>query len=475
MPGLLALCLALSGCAAFESYPDETVAARRSFADLSFETAAERLQKGTGGLISGLCYRMERGLALHMNGDYDASNAELLQAADIMARYDEKAIISASDVAASAAGLIVNDRLVPYRGEGFEKTLLHTYLALNFLMKNDLEGARVEVRRAYQAQEDEKARHRRQLGKAEDAARERELDQRDAIRCARNAYRDQGIVLKRAGNVYQSAFTAYLSAVIYELNGEVNDAYVDCKQVHKLNPRFGPARRDLLRFSRRLGFHDDYDRWQRAFGEVKAGSDEDKGEVLLIFQCGSAPLKRQLRLKVPLKRGYATMSLPRYELQANPVSGARLKVHGTSVGATEGLNDVEATAVRNLWNELPVIVIRELIRATAKAAAVNAAAKKSREEHGRKAGDIVGLIGSVAADLIEQADQRSWTFLPASLQIMRASLPAGTHRMEIELLGAAGGRVGSVTVTAEVRRKGFTLVNVRSVGARARANVAVIR
>jgi len=475
MPVLLVLCLALTGCAAFESYPNETAAARRSFADFSFEAAARYLQKGTGGPVSGLCYRLERGLVLHTNGDYDASNAELLQAAEIMTHYDEKAIISASDTAASAAGLIVNDRLVPYRGEGFEKTLVHTYLALNFLMKKDLGGARVEVRRAYQAQEDEKARHRRQLEKAEDAARKQELDQREVLGRVRNAYRGRQILLKRAGDVYQNAFTAYLSAVIYELNGEINDAYVDCKQVHRLNPRFEPVQRDLLRFSRQLGFHDDYERWQRAFGKVKAAPDDQGGEVLLVFQCGRAPLKRQLRLKVPFRRGYLTMALPRYELQANPVSGARLKVRGMSVGVTEGLNDVEATAVRNLWDELPVIVIRELIRATAKAAAVNASAKKSREEHGRKAGDIVGLIGSIAADLTEQADQRSWTLLPASLQVLRARLPAGTHRMEIELVGSGGGRVGSVAVTAEVRRQGFTLINVRSIGTRARANMAVIR
>ena len=73
------------------------------------------------------------------------------------------------------------------------------------------------------------------------------------------------------------------------------------------------------------------------------------------------------------------------------------------------------------------------------------------------------------------ADLRSWTLLPASLQAARARLPVGNHDVVIALRGRGGDNVGLLEATVPVTRRGLTIVNVRSIGLRAVAHVAVIR
>jgi len=480
LPLLLLAPLALAGtagCQSLRSYPERTWAARRCFEQFAFAAAADRLAPGARSGTDRICFLLERGLALHSAGRYAESSRDFLAAADLIRHYEEKALISASDAAASLAGLIINDCTQPYRGQGFEKILLHTYLALNFLLDGNLESARVEARRAYQAQQDEAERHHRRLEQAERAARERGLADDAARTLARlRAASPDDAILRRAGNVYQNAFAYYLSAVIYERNREINAAYVDCKAVHQLAPHFTPVRRDLLRHARALGLAEDYARWQAEFGaEAEPPSPQrGEGEVLLVFQNGTAPIKHEVRLVLPLGRVFATAAFPCYQTRPTPVARAALVLGGQRLALSEPLHDVEATAIRALHDELPIIVVRELIRATAKTLAANAAARQAGERHGPDAAALAGALGSLAAGATERADLRSWTLLPAALHALRVRAPAGTHHFTLELLAHGGATLGSARVAAEVREGGLTLIVARAIGTRAIAHAATI-
>ena len=53
-----------------------------------------------------------------------------------------------------------------YRAPDYERTMLHHYLALNYLQRGDAEGALVEVRRANQVQEQALKRRADEVRKA---------------------------------------------------------------------------------------------------------------------------------------------------------------------------------------------------------------------------------------------------------------------------------------------------------------------
>ena len=56
---------------------------------------------------------------------------------------------------------------------------------------------------------------------------------------------------------------------------------------------------------------------------------------------------------------------------------------------------------------------------------------------------MVGLIGSIAANVSERADTRSWSLLPGNIQMARLSLPVGKHDVTATYYGANGNVIGT--------------------------------
>ncbi len=67
-----------------------------------------------------------------------------------------------------------------YRAPDYERTMLHHYLALNYLQRGDAEGALVEVRRANQVQEQALKRRADEVRKAKQKSEEAEAEGRCA-------------------------------------------------------------------------------------------------------------------------------------------------------------------------------------------------------------------------------------------------------------------------------------------------------
>ncbi len=87
-----------------------------------------------------LLFQMECGTMLHAAGDYKNSNNFLISAAKIADKVT-------TSISKQAASLFVSDRVTNYKGEDFERVLIHMYSGINFLMLNDTENARVEFKK----------------------------------------------------------------------------------------------------------------------------------------------------------------------------------------------------------------------------------------------------------------------------------------------------------------------------------------
>ena len=195
---------------------------------------------------------------------------------------------------------------------------------------------------------------------------------------------------------------------------------------------------------------------------------------MVLYACGEGPVMDQIKFPVPVpgkdKEGNlitttVTVAIPKFVRRRNPVSEAWLYVDGRRAGRTYALMDVEATAIRGLWDQAPAIAMRQIARAAGRYATI----RYAREKGGKFLGMVAELIGFA----LEGADRRSWTSLPRNFQVGRTRVRAGKHRVEFLLAG--GGKEGRVALEeVEVRDGGMTVIGLRSTGVRGTATMAVV-
>jgi hypothetical protein len=223
-----------------------------------------------------ILYLMERGRMAQVQGDPTASLANYAEAIAAIKDNDRKAVISASGSGAQAAAIVLNDNAIPYEGSGYERVLLHNCQALNYLAMNDIDGAGVEVRIANAEQEAALKKHQRDLHKALANAEEHNaagsLDD-PAISAKFDA---MDAAAARVKTSFQNAYTFYVSAVIWELSGEENDAYIDYKKALEIFPGNKYVQRDVVRLAKQLGMTDDLDRFK---AKLSTATVEDAAQV----------------------------------------------------------------------------------------------------------------------------------------------------------------------------------------------------
>lgn len=404
-----------------------------------------------------LLFQMECGYMLHAGGDYDNSNKVLLKAAKI-------AKIIPTSVSKQVKSLLTNEGSSNYKGEDFEKVLIHMYLGINFLKLKKYDSARVEFKLV-----NEELSRIRYEGKA---------------------------------RYKQNLMAKYLTAVAYEIVGEENNdmddieyAYKEYEQIHKLAPGLSLVYADLQRVARRLKYMDDYGKWSRKFGRRNLGSP-DAGEVILIFQSGKGAVKKS-RGKLLSDRGMnaaihvsinstrmkqgvtaaailialktAENPIPRFQKRSDRVKNVRMLINNR-VYNTYMMEDIASTAVQNLkddYNRLRKKVAGSIVVKAVASLAASIAAKEIAKKAG--AGAFSGLIGTIAgagtgAALFSQMkpDLRCWHTLPAKLHLARAFVEPGKHDVTLEFIGHNGTILDKTTrqFTVEKGKKNF--LNIRS-------------
>lgn len=426
--------LLAAGCSSLSSYTQMTQQARLSISQGRFADALAAFPEKSARGKDEVLIRLERAVLLQAMGRFKESSREFQLAAERIGQYEGRAVVSAGRTAFQAGSLILNEQVQPYEGEDFEKILLHAMNAVNYLMAGDLGGARVEIRIAYQRQNELREKHAKALEKAEREGRAKSWEQ-SFQKADRGRYRE---LSSRAGNVhsvYQNAYAYYISSLVYELGGERDEAYIDLKKAILAAPDSESLQKDLIRLSRELGFYEDEQRWVARFGEPdrECGAGTD---VFVIFQHGSAPVKEPLSFPIPLPEGGLVFaSLPVYRFVPSGTQAGSVSVEGQNV-RTSVVSDIDAVAARNLLDEFPVLFAKQVARSILKAQVT----KKLSREYGA----VGAITGTLASAVTEQADQRTWASLPKEIQVARVFVPE--HTGQIRVSSAPGGH----TAVAEV-------------------------
>ncbi len=400
--------LFLQGCVSARMTDRET---SRLFRVGQYRGAAARLEKGLQeegeNSRDELLYLLDLGLALHSAGDWEESNRVFLKADQIA---DIKDYTSLSR---EAATLLTSDNIQHYKGEDHEKVLINTYLAINFALLGKREEALVEARRV---------NHKLSL-----------------------------MVSQGKRKYKQNAFARYLSAILYESEGEYNDAYIDYQETWKLRPDFPGLGSDLWRMAYALRMQDHQERWDREFsltteqheqakkllrartsGDSSSSSSEAWGEIIVIYQNGISPIKRP---------NPQFQMVPKFYPRRNPIRSAEVFVDGASVGRPSVLMDIEKTAMTQLDEKYAGIVARKVAGIVAKEVVSNQVERLTKSE-------FLGGLTRILLYVSDQADLRSWNLLPRDLQILRVPVSPGLHEVTLkpnsssQLAGDSGGGAG---------------------------------
>jgi hypothetical protein len=436
----VALCVALTvgGCAAWEDHNKETKESRNDFEMGRFDAALTSLEKGVNNELDGLCYQLDSGIVAQVGGRYDVSIKNFEHAENTIEKFEDRGV-TVQGAAEQVGAFAVNEKTIPYEGEDFEKILVPVFNSRNYLLQHQIEDAMVEARKIWYQQKVCRQLHEKQLAETDKKAREEKVDTKN-LGDIDSKVQYPAEALKSPESIYEITVAHYISALIAERMGEWNDAYIAMKDTAKIRPDLPFVQRDLVRFASALYMSDDVDEYKKKYPNVRPPA-KNEGSVALLFDCGWAPHKEELKFPVPGYKTFAAVAVPLYKRTPDPGHHARL-VLNDKVFDTHVMSDLEAIVFKYHRDKLPMIIIRQIIRTTLKAAAGSGAALGTEKAVGKKWGGLAGAAVGLGAGIYnyesEQADLRAWLTLPRNFQATRAWVPEGDYDAKVELVGVGG-------------------------------------
>lgn len=405
-------------------------------------------------------YQMERGRIQQIQSNLDGSIEKYQSALSDVKAAEEKARISASDAGAQVAALLVNDNVIPYKGEPFEQIMLHSLQALNYLMKNDPENAAPEARLAGDRQREALLERQKELENLKNEAKKQNVDASIGDQVLKQ-YAGLDEVAGKVKNSFQNAYAFYVAALVYEAHKEPDQAYKDYQNALEIFPNNFYIQRDAVRLAKKLGMTSDLNGYAKRFpkayqeGLALAKAPAEKGELIVLMEDDFIPQKHEIKIPLPvnLKGGFTAVAFPTYSVKWQaPAPLTVSEGAGKALGKTETVCYLDALALRALKERIPQIAIRQVLRSAAKGVGAYMASDKL--------GWGAGLATSVINWASENADLRGWYTLPQNAQVMRVWLPAGRHTLNLR-----HDRSGASTqVEVEVSKGGRSIVRALRAG-----------
>jgi hypothetical protein len=403
---LAALLLVLPGCGMNTDFYREV---ETGIAGKNYVVALKALQsqKEEFGEKNFVLYNLEMGSLTHYSARYVESNRYFLAAEKMMEELYTKSI--STEVAAFA----LNDNLIPYGGEDFEKVFVNIFLALNFAEMGNIEEALVEARK---------------------------------VDLKLNQYSRQ----YEGKNVYQQdAFARYIMGALYEAAGEVNDAFISYKKAYEGYKTYATQfktpcpsflRADLVRTAALLGFDDDRKRFEKEFGIKYTKPKKKEGSVLMIIHSGRGPIKEENKIKVTIPDKQLVLhtfnvAFPKFASRERTQMAYDVEVSGPGVSRqtvpAELGQYVTEIARKSLDDRIGMVYLKAGGRAVLKFIASEAAKKELKKDGDETGNFFKSLLVDIAVDATEQADVRTWRTLPNQMFLVRLNLPPGTHNFTL--------------------------------------------
>lgn len=408
----LLLALTLCGCATFRSYDAEMNHTISLAAGGNVDGAIHLLERTNKHGKKNLLYYFELGELERLRNRYDESRKAWMEADAQVRAWESTAAANPEKLVGNVTSVLINDKARPYQGHDYEKVMLTTRLALDHLARGDFDAARVDIKRTHEREAVIATLRDKELRKTEEEAQKRGVQTSFK---ELNGYPIQSIdnpEVNALRNSYQSAFSHYLAGFVYEALGEPSLAAAGYRQAIELRPNQPLLEQALEGLDARTGSRD--------------GSYTD---VLFVVESGTAPARKSQQFNLPFPQGNRLLIVPVSFPVIVPVQPsfipAQLQIEGESPVDVVAITSIDLMARKALQEEMPGILLRGIIRSTAKAVAQNQAGM--HDDSGLAA--LAIAIGSI---ITESADERGWRSLPAQIAIGRARIPSGEHTITLQ-------------------------------------------
>lgn len=392
-------------------------------------------------------YLLERGHVSFLKNEY-AQSAAYFAEADLLTETYKK------QIGTEILAYITNPNIRPYRAESFELVMMHYYNAMNFVMQGNYESARVEVRRM-------------------------------------NLLLEGMDDTKRADRKYSNdAFGHLLMGMIYEISGDVNNAFIAYRNAEEAyqttySELFSlkmPDRLpyDLVRTSRMLGFKNEQLEFAKKY-QLSPDTGSKQGgapELMLLVETGWGAYKEEWSIDFTFSKVNDQL------LFANPGLGLNFYFPASSVSSSE-INALNALRVFRIafprYVEPPAFYKTIVVEHAGKSytpeevqplskiarqslqdrfmkemseALLRFALKKAAEYSLRKENSDAGAILGLANAFSEQADTRNWQTLPRDISLCRFPLNEGQNTVVIRTQSISNqSRLDTLLVEAKPGKK----------------------
>ncbi len=380
---LVVTILTMVGCASFLAQSENTKSLLRQ--GQITQALKELKEKSSEAGKDQLMYTLDYAMALQISGDYRSSAEAFIKADRLL---EEKDYHSVSQIVGATLGA---EEMVQYKGESYEKFLLNSMNAINYLMLGDFDAALVECRR---------------------------------INSKISSFKIEG------REAYElSPFASYLSAIIWESQKKYDDAYIEYEAAYKLDPSISGLGGDLIRTARLAGREQALDKWKKEFKADRNALDAElngrkNGELVVIFQqgFGAKKIPRQDEPRFPtLQTEYLKTSIAQVEI--TPLESSTGKIY-TQVNKSRVVYDIDRMAMITLDKDYSSLVARRI---------GGVAAKAVMSDQIRQKNELLGGVAWIAMNLADRADLRQWSTLPSKIQMARVFLKPGKY--DIQVLG----------------------------------------
>jgi len=432
----------------FKSYVDQMKPAKQAAENGMFEQALSLVPVQNSNHNAYNLSLLEKGRIAFLQKNWSQSQKLFTQAYNEIAQESAKAKIQISSSFQNAGAIVSNDSAITYKIPAFEQSMMHSYQALNYLYQGSLESALVEIRRANLVQEHALRNNENEIISLQDKMTANGV----SLDSLSSRYPSMKNLIGEAKNGFQNAYTFYLSAILYEASGELNDAYIDYKKALEIFPDNYYLQKDVIRLAKKLDIDDITIPY---LSKAVSKKTEEKGlnntgQLVVIYEQNLIIAKQEQKLDLPIftrhdDLRFFSFSLPIFQESGDRVRSLKLNYLGQDY-QSEKIVNLKALASKNLQDSLPSMVTRQVLRILAK--------EQMRRKMKSEGGDIGNVLASLYNLASERADTRSWLMLPGHIEVMKIDLPEGTHSLQLEH------RNGYSNIDVVIKKGRMSLVNV---------------
>ncbi len=382
------------------------------------------------GSNSEFLYYLDLGTLYHYNGNWSESEAAFEKAEQV---YDD---LYTHSVTNEAASLATNDNVRPYRARPFELLALYEMNIVNYLAQRDVDGAMVEVKRGQLAME--------------------------------------SLYQKNNKKVNDAGLLRYLSAIVYDMAGEKDDAaiaYYKTVEAYSEDPVKLPP--EALEFiAEYLKSQDREDELRELNVSLPSATPtassvrEKNGEIVVLGYAGHSAILGEWMLsgtyvkggilnltgKNPQTGKVESITLPAPAVSTSASAGTtvsitiaiperrdlKYQVHNFAVSVDnypgifkpQVMADITKNLNKNLDDEKSNTMTRTVIRVAARTIAAQEAKKAMRTDN-----ILINLATNIGTDIaaaqLEQADLRVGLFLPKDVRMVRIPATPGVHTVSV--------------------------------------------